>query len=314
MHAIALRYGRISRRNPEAVEFASLLLLLVATTFWQSLVVRGYGLFLDVVPAWPDAPIVFGGLLTYVLGAGVVAVVYARVRGIEIPLGLPVRGSLRAAALAAFAPPAMVAAAVLAGDATGVTAQAMTESSYGMVVPLVFLVQTAVAPAVFTGVGLSLLVHGAVQGTLRELVDPDHAAALTTLAAALFFLFTPVSVRDPATLFVALLGGATLVAVGYGLGLAYAGATTGSVRVAFEGCGGAAVAAVATLGILTLLTGVGGFPDAVHLSLSVAAVGVGAHAYERTRSVWVPALALAAFRVSMRLAVYVESVPHAVGL
>ena len=314
MLPFALRSGRLYRRNPESTEFALLLLLLVATTLWQSLVVRGYGLLLDAVPAWPDAPLVFGGFLAYVVGAGAVAVVYARVRGVEIPFGLPARGSLPAVALATLAPPALVAAVVLAGDATGVTARAMTQSSYGAVIPLGFLVQTAVVPAVLAGVGTALLFHGAVQGTLRERVDPDHAAALTTLAAALFFLFGPVSVRDPVTLFLALFGGATLAAVGYGLGLAYAGATTGSVRGAFEGRDGVVVATVAVLGVLLLLSGVHGFPDAVHLCLRVAVVGVGAHAYERTRSVWVPTLALATFEVSMRLAVYVESVPYAVGL
>ncbi len=313
MRSYALQSSRLYRRNPEAIEFGFLLALLVATTLWQSAVVRAYGLLLAAVPVGPDAPLLIGAFLGYVLGAGVTAVAYAHVRGVEIPRGLPARGTFSSVVLAVLAPPVLVAAVVLAGDAAGVTARAMTQSSYGAAVGVPFFVRTAVVPAVLAGVGLALLFHGAVQGTLRELVAPDHAAALTALVAALFFLFDAPSVRDPATLFVLLLGGATLVAVGYGLGLAYRGATRGSVRAAFEGRGGVAVAAVATLGVVTLLTGIDGLPDAVHLCLRVAVVGVGAHAYERTRSLWVPALALAAFELSMRLAVYVESVPGAVG-
>ena len=313
MRSLALHVRPFYRRNPEAAELGFLLSVLVVIMLWQSLVVRAYGLLLVVLPPRPDAPLLIGGFLGYILGAGVAAVVYARIRNVEIPFGCPARGSLRAVVLGAFAPPVLVAAVVLTSDATGVTAQAMTQSSYGAVVPLGFLVQTTVAPAVLAGVGTALLFHGAVQGTLRGLVAPDHAAALTTLVAALFFLFGPVSVRDPVTLFLALFGGATLAAVGYGAGLAYAGATTGSVHRAFEGRGEVVVATVAVLGVLLLLSGVDGFPDAVQLCLRVAAVGVGAHAYERTRSVWVPMLALAAFEVSMRLAVYVESVPGAVG-
>ena len=314
MRSFALQSSRLYRRNPEATELGFLLALLVATTLWQSVVIRAYGLLLAVVPVGPDVAFAFGAFLAYVLGAGVAAVAYARARGVEIPFGLPVRGGLSGVALAALAPPALVAAVVLAGDVTGVTAGSMTQSSYGAVVPLPFLVQTVVAPAVLAAAGTALVFHGAVQGTLRELVAPDHAAALTTLVAALFFLFDAPSVRDPATLFVLFLGGTTLVAVGYGVGLLYRGASRGSVRGAFATRGGVALAAVATLGLLTLLSDVDGLSNAAHLCLRVAVVGVGAHAYERTRSVWVPMLAVAAFRVSLGLAVYVESVPGGVGL
>ena len=314
MRSFTLQSSRLYRRNPEAAELGFLLALLVATTLWQSVVVRAYGLLLAVVPVGPDAAFAFGAFLAYVLGAGVAAVVYARARGVDIPFGLPTRGGLSAVALAAFAPPVLVAAVVLAGDVTGVTARSMTQSSYGAAVHLGFLARIVVVPAVLTGVGLSLLLHGAVQGTLRELVAPDHAAALTALVAALFFLFDAPSVRDPVTLFVLFLGGVTLVAVGYGVGLLYRGAVRGSVRGTFATRGGVAVAAIATLGLLALLSDVDGFSNAAHLCLRVATVGVAAHAYERTRSVWVPMLAVVAFRVSLGVAVYVESVPGAVGL
>lgn len=312
--ALRLRGRQFYRRSPVAAELSLMLLVLVATTMWQALVVRVYGPLVDAVPSWPDAPFVFGGLLAYGLGAGVVAVVYARARGVEIPVGRPARGSLASVALAAFAPPALVAGAVLAGDAAGVTARSMTQSSYGVSVSPFFLARVVVVPAVLAGVGLALLFHGAVQGTLRELVAPDHAAALTALAAALYYLFDAPSVRDPATLIVFLLGSAVLVSVGYAAGLLYRDAVGGSVRDAFDDPGAVPVAAVAALGALALLGNVDGLSDAVHLCLRVAVVGVAAHAYERTRSVWVPALALAAFRVSMGVAAYVESVPGAVGL
>ena len=314
MRSFALQRREFYRHNPEAVELGFLLLLLVATTMWQSVVVRTYGVLLDVVPEWPDAPLVFGAFLGYVLGAGIAAVVYARVRGVEIPFGRPARGSFPSVALAALAPPVLVAVVVLAGHAAGVTAQSMTQSSYGAAVHLGFLVRIVVVPAVIAGVGLSLLFHGAVQGTLRELVAPDHAAALTTLAAALFFLFGPVSVRDPVTLFVLLLGGALLAVTGYGIGLLYRSAVGGSVREAFDAPGAIPVVVVAAFGVLALLGNVDSVSDAAHLCLRVAVVGVAAHAYDRTRSVWVPALAVASFRLSMGVAVYVESVPGAVGL
>lgn len=308
----ALQTRRLYRENPLAVELGLLSAVIVVTTLWQSVVVRAYAPVSNAVPAWLDSPLVLGPLLASVFGTAVVALVYVRVRGVPVSFRIPVHEHLPVVALAAVLPVLLVGQALVVGDLVGVTARSMTKSSWGTPVGLETLVRRIVVPAVLSAFGLSLLIFGAVQGTLRDLTDPEHAVALTTLVAVLFRLFGRPPVRDVPTLVVSLFAAAALVAVGYSAGLVYAGATRGTLREVVAA--NAPALAVGTLGALALLGDVGGLSSAAYLCLWVGVFGLAAHVAERTRSVWVPMVAVAAFEIAVGVAVYAESVSSVVGV
>ncbi|WP_226011232.1 hypothetical protein [Halomicrobium salinisoli] len=257
-----------------------------------------------------DLPVFPGSVVSSLLQGGVamgaLALGYARLRGIEVPLSLPDRDArpvLGAAVLAAvLAGLAWVVTLVLTSpwirDVASVDPVfsgffAARQPSVGS------LLLDSALPGVFVGFGTALLYNGAVQGGLRGRAGRlDSLAAVTALVGTFQWTLVPIGRLTGVTAPVALTAGAAAVSV------VVAALTARAVRALRRSYGVAVTPALAaTAGVLAVV----GPPAVLAVALSYPASGlayvgaftavtaVAAVGYERSRSAWVPAAAFATF-------------------
>lgn len=298
----------VHRRDPTAVELAGLFLLLFVLHLWVELVSLAYAPLATVLPTPLDSPFVLGAVLGWGVGFALAAVVYVRVAGLDVPLGLPAREHLSVAAGAVVVPALLVGTVTLLGHTlVDLPLAEVVRKSYGASVSLGFLVRVAALPVTLGALGYALVFHGAVQTTLRERVGPAYAVGLTTAVAGVYRAFDPprLASLDAGSTAAFLVMVVVAVAVGFTLGLAVRAAATGSVRGTVERRY-LPVVALGCLGLVGVATELTSLEAVVRWGLWVAAVGVGAYGYERAQSLWVPVASLGGYLLAVEVLVYLE--------
>lgn len=286
---------RLDRQELVSMGGAAALLLLVAGYAVQRL--EG----VPVVPRPVLAPALTGGV-----AMALPALVYARLRGSALRLSPSGRASLVLAAETVVAVLLVVAVPVATLVVTEPTVVGSPSGiGFGPTFSPGWLLWDVVVPALFVGVGMAVLVNAAVQERLREFAGGERSVAAVT---ALFGFDTWASLASLYAEPVAIVGtvaGVVAVAV---LAALLAASVAGRLLPRVDGWQtvtaaviGVGVTAVAPL--LSLAAGATLWPTTVVASLSYAAVGaVAAVAYERTRSVWMSALAFVTSLVADDLA------------
>lgn len=309
----SVRERPVVGRNPEAVAIGSLFVTLFAVSLWTQLVASvGYGRLrasLDLGGSSPVHVIVVPTFFLYVGGLALGTLVYAQVRNVEIPFGLPARSDLRVALATVLAAPLLVAAAGLAGHFLFDTSMsAMAQIRYAPDATLSFLVFESLVPATFEGLGYGLLFFGVVHERLRAETTPRHALVLTPTVVWFFWqihreaqtdLFAPMALAHFALL--VLVG----VAFGSSLGLLYRGTVRDSAGQLVR----AVYVPVFTFGLLGVFGVISGldFPTVVLDAVHLAGFGLAGYAYERTRSIWVPVVVLAVLLAAPDAGAFVET-------
>lgn len=250
------------------------------------------------LPTFPG--VAFTTLLTGAAAAGL-AVGFARLRGEAIPFDLPDGDALPVAG-------ATVGVATVAGVAWVVALAELAPTPFGFAFEGQFgpdlsgwlLVWHVVLPAAFVGVASAVLYTGAVQGALRSRVGPAEAVGAVTALVGVGSLAVSIGVPEnalyTAAAIAALVVASVVVALAAERGTA---ALSGALDVAATPALGAAVgfALVALLWALAQLA-TAATPRLVVYGLGVTATGAAAAwGFERSRTVWVPALAFVAFRL-----------------
>lgn len=282
------------RARPFAVEFGLVTAVLIGLSLWRHLV--GVVRPTASLPGGVVGSLVSGGLL--LLGVLVITGAYATVRDVDPGLTLPAASDWPAVALAVLAPPGLVALTKLVGVATGVPYNALTKTAVAADPPL--------RPVVFVA-GLTLLVgvpvlaavcQVLVQGSVERIVDGDAAVVLTTLATGFVMVDTTgrlATVPDRgklagAVVFVLLLGVALVV----------------DARVDRDWLRWLAAVPVVAFAALVVVAGVASVDSVaggLFAATQLATLGVAAYAYDRTRSLPVPALAYATYLLATRAVV-----------
>lgn len=304
-------------RNPEAVAIGSLFLALFAVNAWATLVAKaGYRPLSGVVGGDLVGVFVVPALLVHVVGFALGAVVYARVRNLEIPSGLPGRDRIRVVVSVVLAPVALVAVAGLVGHGLlDSTVSEMAQLRYSPEINPIYLVPSSFVPSLLRGVGYGLLFYAVVHERLRDVTTPRHALVLTPAVVGFFWeVHSEVQsgIFDPSAMvhFVVLVA----VSVGFGasLGLIYRGAVRSPVedlvRPAYV-----PVFVLGLLGVAGVVTGIADYPTGILDGARLAAFAAATYGYERTRSVWVPILVVAAFPAAVDVACYLEAVTGLAG-
>ncbi|WP_135364121.1 hypothetical protein [Halosimplex halophilum] len=229
--------------------------------------------------------------LVVVAGTVVFTVGYARVRGRPVPLGLPGRADLPVVAAAVLAPVAAVAAVQLLAGATGTDLATLTGRSFASGADP-FTTGVVTALGLFVGLPAYVLVtHALVQRTLRSAASPAVTIGLTTLL---------VGTVGPTGL---VSGGLPLRVAAVTLLLVASIALPVYAADAFDRTWLSALSALplamfAAGALFQWVTGLDGVAGAALGLAEVGLVGVSAYAYERTESLFPPALAYAAFVVA----------------
>jgi hypothetical protein len=250
-----------------------------------------------------DLPVVPEAILTGLLSGvvlGLVAVGYARFRDVDPRVGAPDRGALPLAAVVALtaglAGLGWVLAVALGRDTPFVFAFGGASPP---TFPLGALLGETLVPGVLVGAGTALLYNGAIQESLRDRLGPAGAvAAVTALTAGALVELRPIPATDAA----GVVAGTALVVL---LALLVAAVAAWTVRglprvvgvertpLAAAVVGGVAVAV--PLVALAATRGPAWWP-VLYVATPVVA-GTAAVGYERSRSVWVPALAFGTYLV-----------------
>lgn len=313
----SVRERPIVGRNPEAVAIGSVFVTLFAVSLWMRLV-AGVGYhrlraLLDLGGPSPLYVIAIPTFFVYVVGLALGTVVYARVRHVEIPFGLPTKADLPVAVATVLSAPLLVAVAGLAGHLLLDTSMsAMAQIRYAPDAGLSFLLLASVVPAVFEGLGYGFLFFGVVHERLRAATTPRHAVVLTP-AVVWFFRAIHGEVQTDLLAPIALVHLALLVVVGVAFGSSVGLLYRGAVRDSAGQLVRAIYIPVFTLGLLGVFGVVSGleFPTAVLEAVHLAGFGLAAYGYERTRSIWVPVVVLGVLLAGPDVGAFVEA---AVGL
>lgn len=248
-----------------------------------------------------------GSFLVSVAGMGLVAVAYLRVRGTELRIEPPERSAMPTVGGAVLA--ALLAVAALwavARLAPGSSVEWLFGPRYTGSTSPTSVVPRVLVGSAFGAFGIALVFHGAVQESLREYAGPTGAVAGATVLVAVYrwtFVGLP-QVEGVASLGRAAAALALVVL-----------ATALSVRVwqALDSTAlGGSLASAAAFGVVAVALLAGAYltfesVEGVLIGYALghtATVGVAAVAYERTRSVWVPMAALAAFSAAFDLVAY----------
>lgn len=301
--ALRSRFESASALGSPAVEFAGVLVVVLATSVWATLVRDAAAAFAPSTTS-PVVVLSYPAFTGYVLGVGLASVAYLRLRGLPVALSRP---SSPAALVALVAPAALVFVAVLAGDALGTPVDtAINPRRYAPVVSLRDVLPTVAVPAVFVAAGRALLVCGVVHETVRRRVAGGPRALALTTALAAVVQFYPLGVDgvgslfesaayEPARFVLLAVGMLAAVCLGFALGLAYRAvdARDWEAAVAVRYAPAYAVAVVG-VGVLALDPG-----TVVDDLLSVVAFAAAAFGYDRSGSLWVAVGSLAAFETAV---------------
>ncbi|WP_135821980.1 hypothetical protein [Halostella litorea] len=248
------------------------------------------------LPAFPDdavSALLVGGVAMGALGVG-----YARLRGVGVRFTGPARDALPVAGavglVAAVACLGWVAALAARGNAVFL---GPVGGVFGPRRSAAALLADAALPAALVGSGTAVLYNGAVQADLRGRVGPNGAVAAVTALVGLGAVQIRVGGRADPVATAATVGAVALAAVfcAFVAARAAAAGPLDADRPAVAAAVGVVVVAL-VLGAVASVRPADGLFVAYGLALTVvaAAAGVG---YERTRSVWVPALAFALQRL-----------------
>lgn len=249
-------------------------------------------------------------LLTGGLAMALPAVVYARMRGVDLRLALPDEAARPLPLVVAEAALLVALAhAVTYGYLEGLGSVPAGIDSGLLQLTAGTLLLTVVFPGVVVGVGLAILYHGVFYERLRSRLDPVVAvAAVTTLAGdgswgplANWYLLGegPTRLGDGLALVGASVVGVVLTAFAAIVAAGAAAALARSVDLATDLRVAAAVGVAVAVGPVVLLTAVGLFEATAALAGASFAVlaAVATVGYEKTQSVWVPALAFAIYQI-----------------
>jgi len=301
----ALTYFRtchrdLNVRRPELVQMALALMILLLGGF--------YSLFGIVTSPQTTILIPF---LTAVVGMGVLAAIYVRLRGVGLRLALPARGVRPLVVIAVLGP-------VLAVAGLWIAVQVMPDQSLRSLVggPFFFrqpslldLLSDATA-SLFSAFGVALLFFGAIQETLREYTAPAGAIAVVTVTAGLYRWLVGLTLSGLGGLglpWPGVAGVAVVVLVAFLVDTGWRALdlrTLGERRT--DVAAGALGVALVTLSIIGWDV-VFGAPALSFVGYTVGygvTVAFAALTYEWTRSVWVPTLSLATYSVAIVLAGY----------
>lgn len=262
--------------------------------------VGGYFLGMtEVVPGMGVPGVLFVTHVSFVAGLALLGGAYVRVRDLEVGLALPAREHLPLVGSAAAVPAALVgltaATAALTGTSLGDVASNgyPTDPSAAVVVTFVLLTPLVVS------VGYALLYQVLVQETLRASVERRLAALLTATVAA-FLLFGSSGglpfVPDRGHLLGAVLFAIAIGVAGYG--------NERIDRAWLRPLAAVPALTIFAVAILEAVVGIGTIADGLFLATHLAALGVAAVGYERTRSLFVPATAYASLLVTTNLVLF----------
>nr|WP_206042937.1 hypothetical protein [Haloferax alexandrinus] len=305
--ATAVRAFRPDRSLPsEASElgriglFLACLAVASAASYWVSLRLLG-------------VPVVGALASPNVAGLAVPTLVYARYRGVPPSFGLPERSRITDALAAALAPGlAVVAASALLAVGFDASLAALVGWTYHPEASVGAAAARAAEDVVLSGLGFGFLVAAVFDLASSRVGLAPARAAVAAAALATFFqsvlrdaAFTLVVFPKPWRVTVL---GLLLVATVCGcvaVGVTYRSAAERSLRPVSRPTL-APVFAFGLFGLVAFGTVFVDVPGGVEHVLWALAFGLAAVGYQRSRSVWVPAAALALFSLSVRLVGFVE--------
>lgn len=295
-------------RHEDALEFGLLFGLVAAAMATQAATAWTVRSAHQYLPEALSSPYIVSYVAVYVVGTALPALAYSRLRSVRLPRSLPTTSDLPVVVAAVLAPAVVVGIVALVGNALfDVTITETIGIVYAPAADPSYLLHRAGTLAVCGGLGLGLLVHGAAQGSLRDRIGPRHAVGVAAALGGVYYGVVTIAgnlLFSPAPLLTLLVVVAVAVGLGAGAGTLYRASVDDRRADTAEN----AVALLAVLaGIAFLLTGVDGRTDVLHGGLWMLAFGVAALGYERTGSLLVPILAVAAFLFSLELAAYLES-------
>ncbi|WP_415381373.1 hypothetical protein [Halosimplex sp. TS25] len=248
------------------------------------------------------------------IALGVLAVGYARVADLDLPVSPPTRDGWIATGLAVAVVVATAALAIAGARALGWPDRSLVMFGYRPLPDATSFVLTTVVPVTLSALGTALLFNGAVQTGIRRHRSSAAAAGTVTLlafGADLALAVVPVAlspalgpvptaVRWVVVLAALVLAVVTVLAAAVAYGRLWDAQTpiSGDTRATLVAAGAGAALAVAVTFATAALAGSSGGP--VMVSYPVA-VGVAAVATERTRSVWAPTIVYAAHGVAIEL-------------
>lgn len=307
--------GPNSAWDPTAVGLGALFAVLVGVSLWTGVVAHAVQFLLRWYPGGPPGSLILASAGATLFGVGLGAVAYARYRGLDLRWSRPRRGTWTAGVATVLAPAGLVAAASLVGNAVfGVPLSGMVQQWVSPEASTTLLLGVTLPTAAAVGVGYGLLLCGVVPERIRDLVGPD-ATVPVAVAVVGFFRLLPVDLFRGLRLGV---GGTVETGLSLVFGVAFA-ASLGVLYRRQSGDGGVvatlrrldrrhlAVVAVAAVGVVGVATELTELPRAAGDLLWVAALGIAVVGYDRTRSLWVPVLALAAFDAAVTGVVYAEA-------
>jgi len=252
----------------------------------------------------------------YLVAVGLLSGGYARAVDLDVPTLPPARDGWVVAGVGAAAVVASVALTTVGATLVGWPDAPFAAFRYGTTPAVPSLLLTTVVPVTVTAAGTALLFNGAVQTALARHRSPAATVgAVTLLAFGVDWAITAVPVAlspilgpvpAPVRWLVALAGVVAAVVVALAAALAFGSlwdelaVLSGHGRSTLAAAAGAALGAVVAVGGFTLV-GAGFGPAAVSYAV---AVGTAAVTFERTETVWAPAVVYAAHGVAIRLAPY----------
>lgn len=267
------------------------------------------GILLLVCAYWlhgaADLPVFPGdvvtSLLTSAVAMGLPALIYARVREIDMRIEVPDRNAVSLVGGAAVMAALAGVGGMVAFTATVDTRIIMPIRGLGdPQLSASMLLLDVVLPGVFVGIGLGILYTGALQERLREYVSPAGAVAAVTaligISSLEFRIGQPTTAvataaTVPAVVFLSLLAAFLVVWGTQSFSQSLDSELTPSVAASVSGL----VVVLSLLGMsaVGLLTATFVL-YAISFTVLAAIATVG---YERSRSVWVPALAFASYQI-----------------